>query len=330
MQAKNRIREVFDGKAASGPAPGTSAQGKPASPGSGASFRVLWEADRDGITAKLGQSQDLAAAAGTVNRELGRALLRYNEREQDQRICSAAAGAIRIAQETVPLITGAGRVRAYRRLAQEGGMAAGAAYSRKRKLGRLFWPAILVAALACLAAVFLPQFMGGQDPPAVRAVPAALAVAAAFVAGAQIKKKAQEPDDSGLKFEIAPDAEDIYHTILSMLTVIDDELDELRADIAPEQEADMPERPAYGADREELELLAAILENAYADRGVDLADTTISDISFYLHKAGIEVEDYKPGNESWFTIMPSGRNDTVKPALIKDGEALVKGVATKK
>ena len=59
-----------------------------------------------------------------------------------------------------------------------------------------------------------------------------------------------------------------------------------------------------------------------------MSQTVISDVRFYLHRKGIEVLDYSEENKRMFSRMPGKKAATLKPALVKDGKVLAKGLVT--
>ena len=51
------------------------------------------------------------------------------------------------------------------------------------------------------------------------------------------------------------------------------------------------------------------------------------DVRYYLHNHGIDTVDYSPEHESWFELLPSEEETTIRPALVSEGRLLVKGLA---
>ena len=50
-------------------------------------------------------------------------------------------------------------------------------------------------------------------------------------------------------------------------------------------------------------------------------------IRFYLHGAGLETADFEPGREAWFEFLPARRAGTIRPALMRGGRLVKKGLA---
>lgn len=167
-----------------------------------------------------------------------------------------------------------------------------------------------------------------------------------------------------LRIEVSQDADKIYHALLGIVTVIDQTLAETALQLemdsdGKETSAGMPASsvPVAGKDpgAAELAFLQNLLATAYGDRKNTASAQIISDIRFHLHGQGIEVLDYDftlqntqagsssyPGlsspsatdiearrvQESAFARLPGGVETTLRPALVRNGEVLLKGLAS--
>ena len=93
-----------------------------------------------------------------------------------------------------------------------------------------------------------------------------------------------------------------------------------------------------GLSEDELELFAGLLEaETSGDSGYALDQ--IGNVRFYLHRQGIETVDYTQEHDSWFERMPAAPGaggvglfadrsvKTVRPALVRNGELVKKGIA---
>lgn len=60
----------------------------------------------------------------------------------------------------------------------------------------------------------------------------------------------------------------------------------------------------------------------------DLRSSAVSDaVDRYLARLGVEKVNYSPEQAALFMLLPSAREGTVEPALVKDGQVLSQGVA---
>ena len=128
--------------------------------------------------------------------------------------------------------------------------------------------------------------------------------------------------------ETRPDPSKIYRALGTTLTVVDRNLEEAyeRSAVQAEQ-LSAPEHRAGDISEEELNLLSGILETAYSRQDSAEAGSVVSDIRFYLHRKNIDVCEYTEETARWFHRMPSKRTGTLRPALVRDGAVLVKGIA---
>ncbi len=147
----------------------------------------------------------------------------------------------------------------------------------------------------------------------------------AFYAGRKSGNAPARPAAGEQYYEVSLDSNKLYHSLLAILTVVDRNLGEVEnasrltmADSAEiRREADTPQ----------LNLLADLLEQAYTQREEEWAEEIISEISFYLHRKGIDTLDYSPDRSKWFDMMPAQSDGTLRPALVEDGVLLKKGLA---
>ena len=105
-------------------------------------------------------------------------------------------------------------------------------------------------------------------------------------------------------------------------------------------------------DENELDLMGQLLEDAYGRRAADeTAAELLSQLKFYLHKKQIDVVDFEDrmtygqreasgqsasgedlsidrDRRSWFDMIPAYAAGTIRPALVRDGKLLKKGLAS--
>ena len=124
-------------------------------------------------------------------------------------------------------------------------------------------------------------------------------------------------------------------------SAMDQQLEETLALPAP-ADTDAAETDAAsssGIDKNQLQLFSNILEAAYAEENSEFASEIAEEVKYYLHQAGIEALDMKAAKkaetekEGWMTSaeryfdkMPGTESKTLRPALVKDGKVLVKGL----
>ena len=81
------------------------------------------------------------------------------------------------------------------------------------------------------------------------------------------------------------------------------------------------------ADDAMLDLLTALME-ARASGRAELAMRSLSQAEQYLHALGIELIAYDAAHAQLFDVLPTmGEARTIRPAMMKDGKVLRRGVA---
>ena len=120
------------------------------------------------------------------------------------------------------------------------------------------------------------------------------------------------------------DPEKIFRTLRTTCLVIDQELKEYSAGKGTET---VEESTKEAPGERELSLYAGLLEALYSgDR--DYAFDKLGELRGFLRTRNIDVEDYAPGREAWFDMMPSKEAGTLRPALVSEGRLLRKGMAS--
>ena len=86
-----------------------------------------------------------------------------------------------------------------------------------------------------------------------------------------------------------------------------------------------------GISPEEADLFSGILEISYSQREENPGDTTvqemISTVRYYLHRKQVETVEYGGGKREWFELLPGKQDATLRPALVRDGVLIRKGLA---
>ena len=278
--------------------------------------------DKERFLQQLSNAENAEQAASLSADELSRILSLFNEQEIDDALRRKALELVQTIRMTLPLLGCAGKTTIYSRR-QYGNNA------EKPKKSSWFY-IILVLACGCMiaSAVIMILFAGSLLKTFNMIIGIALALAAMFLyylAGRLSLGKAEEQKDD-LYAEIRPDAEKIYHTLLAALVTADQSLeDSAREEVLAQKKKLMNQEDVV--DQKELELLAGLLESAYAEKDSDYAKEVISDVKYYLHKKKIETVDYSEEKRSWFDRMPSSSSGTIRPAFAVDGTLVKKGLA---
>lgn len=277
--------------------------------------KELLEQDRDRLIHALTGAASGTEAAAVLEEEVSRILYRCNEKDGTGRAGEETLYALQTLRAALPLVDSSGEVLAYRheKKAEPAGKeavlpgAAGGALSLAALLlpslpGRgAMLTALPLSVLLLAGGLFLVFFAGRRSVPA---------------AGGSHK-------GDPVTYEVRPDSERIYNCLLNALSVVDRNVEEARR--LSEDTGDQTELDK--ADREEIELMADLLEQLCAETEADWAAEMDAQIRFYLHKKGIEAVNYTPEHAAWFDRMPGRGKATLRPALVRDGVPVKKGLA---
>lgn len=290
------------------------------------SMTEILERDRERILSDLSGGKTPAETVPVLTGALDRILIRYNSDEQLPARRDAAAHMIEALKAFAPAADCIGNTKLWERSDVSGETA-------KRKADGfvivLLIAGLLSAAGATVAMMFseasalLPKLMD-KFAQVLYALPGLSAVLM-LLAGLRIAKgKKSAPRKKEQKVEVFADAEKIYRILHACMLVTDRELDLIKP-YAPEQDAQ--DEVSRDLSDTELELYASILEAGYASED-EVMRECVENLRYYLHKAGIETEDYSQENKAQFELMPGQSAATVRPALVKDGLLLRRGLAT--
>ena len=129
-----------------------------------------------------------------------------------------------------------------------------------------------------------------------------------------------------LKTQLTYDKDKIFRHLREMIMTMDKCLGDLDASQRARERVLSGKQGNMLPDEKQLSLYADLLE-AGAARDADSALDAIETLRYYLHSQGIETVDEKDGQEEWFEYMPSDREGTIRPALVREGVLLKKGLA---
>ncbi len=299
--------------------------------------RIL-EEDRNTLINRLGNAPDLPAAADAVADEFGRILIRYCGEEKNEAVREYAQAALLAVKGASALADSSGEPVVYER-----DLAAAGTPGRRTGSPMTVAQGVFLGAGAALMVVqvilyLLPGAAQVSSSPLIRILLLILCALSFYAAGAGIRlplpgHRADRRTQEGSVYALAsPDAEKIYHHMLASILQIDHLLENVRSEdalkrkriTAKDQETGAP---GQAPDGRLTDLLSGILENVYAEQESESAGEIARNVSYYLHTMGIETLDYSPESADQFECMPAYREMTIRPALLKDGRLLKKGIA---
>ena len=289
------------------------------------------EADKEQLMSGLAAAGTPEQAERVLEKEFDRLLLRYNEECTLERVRDAARYMLQAAKMMIPMLSAAGQTKVWSKSiggsGDEGGMKMGWQVIACLAGGVLFLAgAVLGLAVSAGNGLSMPALLGS--------IPAAiLAGILLFWAGRMsLSRKTAGKTSGGEEYqvEIRVDPGRIWSSMRAVILSVDKSLKEAEEAVNYEKSR-LPPSSGNGVSPEEAELFSVILENAYSRREEEPGDTTaqetISTVRYYLHRRQVETVDFGGGKREWFELLPGKRDATLRPALVRDGVLIRKGLA---
>ena len=256
-----------------------------------------------------------------LDTSLVRMLTAFNESCPDERLREYASAQIMLLRNSLSLIDSAGEIKVLTRM--DSGSAVSSAGGKKRFLQSL----LTFGGIAALVVSGALLFADGSAPVLSRVLEAVLLPAAGggclYLAG---RGSTTAGTAGTVETQLYYDPEKIVRHLRAAVMTIDKNLADLAAsDKARERSALKASAPML-PDEKQLTLYAALLE-AGSSGDADTALEAVETLRYYLHSQGIETVNADEGREEWFEYMPAAENVTWRPALVRDGKLLKKGLA---
>ena len=310
----------------------------------------LFEEEKQKLLSEISRAQSAEQAAGCADKVLDRVLYRYSESCESERLRGAASYFVGLVKLSLPLMDCMGETRVWESSQgeEEETGKAGKAGGAGSVLGRLFSGKCLVflvlAAVLAVASVVLTartgdgsfRFTGAPASFGCLAAGVLLAVLSGLLAASGSRKKKGKTETFT---EIRPDADKIYCRLRAVLLSADQNLKEIEVAEQRDQRERAKLLSGDSGDRldgngvsaipaETLELFGGLLEASYAKDGQYALDR-LEDVKYYLHRKGVETQDFTEEHRDWFDTLPSDSAGTFRPALTAGGKLLKKGLAGK-
>ncbi len=288
-----------------------------------ASFQALLEQDKERFLSLLSKNTSTVALIKDVEAEFDRLLYSFNNENENDAVKDAARQMIQTAKSTAAFIDTAGETKLWKKTA----------YGSKPEKGKrsfFFWVLLLLSICAFggysayqYYIIHMPFKTITDFLPFLLLLPVVIFF---FLAGVTSRRKAVE-EQPDLEAEVSTDIQKVYRAVLSAVLVIDRNLEDIRTEERIQLRKQMKEHKD-SLDKEEIDLLAHILESAYSAKDDDSSVEMISQIKYYLHNKKIEVVDYSDENSAWFDFIPAYDEGTIRPAFVIEGMLIKKGLAS--
>ena len=289
------------------------------------------ESDKEQILSGLVKAGSPEQAQTVLEKEFDKLLLQYNEECVEERVRNEARHMTQAAKMMIPMISSQGETRVWSKSTSSGeaGMKLTKTAIACIAGGVLF----VIAAIASLAAAAGSSLTVSA---LLGSIPAAILGGGLLFWGGRLSldrnaggSNARQGDEAQ-QVEIRVDPDRVWSCLRAVVLSIDKGLHEAREAVNYERER-LTESEGGGFAPEEAELFAGLLESAYSLREEVTDDSavleTISQIRYYLHRKQVETVDYGGGKREWFELLPGRQDMTIRPALVRDGVLVRKGLA---
>ena len=285
---------------------------------------ALLEQDREMVMAQLQKGRTPDEAQAALEKETDRLIYRAGAWTET---ADAAQGMLQMLKDAVPLVGSVADAEVWEK---ESGSGARAGF-------RIPVPALLclIAGIVCVTGSLIGQQTAGiflhLSVIFWAAAGCVLLALGGYLAGKAHGRNAAKPRERQTQLTFLVDPEKIWHILQGTMLGADHRLENVREREKAEK------RTGSGSSAElskqDLQFFSDLLENAYARRRRFPSDETPGEqvelIRYYLHEKGIETEDYSQQSAGWFEILPAdSKGVTIRPALIRDGVVIRKGVAS--
>ncbi len=284
-------------------------------------------ADRESVMNRLTADRSQESALRTLESETDRLMYKAGAGEGSNERGEVVQGMLQVAKSALGLVESVSEVETWERPQEK---SSGSIF-----LSPAFW-ICTIAGAACVIAGLVGQSIAGKvlRPGAVLWTVAGcvLLLAGGYFAGKGPRDKGAKKKPKETKQTFLIDPAKVWHTLQGIALSADHSLERI-------QEYEAADDPVTGSSvqspmaKDELQFFCDLLENAYARRRSAPSDEALREqvesIRYYLHSRGIETEDYSPQSASWFELLPStGQAVTIRPAMIKDGMVIRRGLAS--
>ena len=306
------------------------------------SFVALFDAQREMMLQELSGSGSLPAQAGKIlHRYLDRFLTQYNEQCENDRERQAAAGMTGMLIMSLRLLDCSGESRVWQQTGAEG---TGAFTGRKERAGTLSKVLLIAGGLLMVSAVLSLLIAADRNPGVIRILICLVCMAASLAAvylsgrwfGRKKKgkngRKSTDGGDPAYYVEESVDPTQTLQAVRAALAVMDRELSSIRSeqDLREGREGSSGTADAVEdvlLSKQALDLAGDLLEAEYSGDGA-FALERLGEVSLFLHRMGITMPPPDHEHLSLYDMMPGKESRVIRPALVRDGKLLKKGLTT--
>ena len=288
-------------------------------------FQEAFETEKDTMRTQAAAASSMEELAEIAVKTLDRMHYRVQE-ETEEALLPLASELTETAKAAAYFADTAGEVKLWERTVKK----QDPEKKGSRRTGAVFGWVLLLVSVLSFGAAFV--FASSSDAAFLAALTQERTLAligasliSLFFSGWLIRPVKNMEKETERKSEILPDAGKYVRIFSALALTMDAQMEEARErmkleDMRREQEG------AAAIGEEEAALFSELLA-AYESGDGAYAAEKIGDVKFYLHKKGIETVSYSAETAQYFDLLPSPGSGTIRPALVKDGSLIRKGIA---
>lgn len=125
--------------------------------------------------------------------------------------------------------------------------------------------------------------------------------------------------------EISVDADDLLKKVEDIVVQIDEILVSVKAE-KQTTATQLANAIETAINRDEVQLFSYLMEAKYSGEA-DFALEQLDEVEHYLAKQDVLLVNYTKGNERYFEFLEGEETKTIRPAFVRKGEVLIKGLA---
>lgn len=282
------------------------------------SLSELFEKDQALLRSRLEKEKTLTGCEKLIDDEINRLLMAYGESDAGEAERRMLSMNMETARSLIQLLSSQGEETVYETSGEK---------KKEVKHGKLWLPLLAVGLVLAGVSAVVMLLMGKDRNGSVFAILALVSAAAMYLSGRMEKVPLRKKDDPRYHIEVSGNAERICRILKTMCMVIDKNLAETASREKARNEKKETAVLAESGKQNEIRFLSDLLEAACADDS-GFARTIASRTGYELHQQGIDVVNYSRDTRNLFDLMPGEKEATLRPALVRSGKLLRKGLAS--
>lgn len=272
----------------------------------------IYRSRKEQLAARIRESKSLFETGSVISETFETMQYQYLSQADNERLAPHLERIIGLVKTTFPLIESVNKTHLWEN-------AEGPAPKKKNPVPGL------IAYIAGLALIFVPVWyvMFLRKVPVADIQNMYIAMAAGclvmFVAGFMLFHRRKQKNKAVV--QVSADAADLVNRLEDTAKLIDKMLADEAAQLKTRQDL-----IATAINDDEVQLFSYLLE-AKASGQADFALEQLDEVEHYLAKQDVIIVNYTKGNERYFDFLIGDEVKTIRPALIRKGRVLSRGLA---